>query len=576
MRWSKYLIPTLKEDPTEAEVISHKLMLRAGMIRKLSAGIYNYLPLGYRVIRKIEEIIRQEMNRAGALEVLLPAIQPSELWIESGRWELYGKELLRIKDRSDRDFCFGPTHEEVITDLVRKEVKSYRQLPLNLYQIQTKFRDEIRPRFGIMRAREFTMKDAYSFDADDKGAEVNYQKMHEAYCKIFERCGLKFRPVEAETGTIGGSFSHEFMVLADTGEETIASCNKCQYAANIERAEIGGEQIKDQKSKIKSNDLELRELKTVDTPGLKAVEEVAAFLKREKKDLIKTLIYEADGEPVAALIRGDCEINENKLKKVLGCKEIKLAGDEMVERVTKSPKGFAGPVGLSGIRIMADWSVKGMANSVTGANSLDKHYINVNIGRDFTVKEFYDLRVSKENDPCPKCTGRLVFTKGIEVGHIFKLGTKYSESLKATFLDQEGKEQLMIMGCYGIGVGRAMAASIEQNNDEDGIIWPMPIAPFHVLILPLNTNHKETLEISERIYKGLLDKGVEVLLDDRDERPGVKFKDSDLIGIPLRITIGEKSLKEGKVEIRERKTKEIKKIEKDKVVEEILVFLSTL
>ncbi|OGL50876.1 MAG: proline--tRNA ligase [Candidatus Schekmanbacteria bacterium RIFCSPHIGHO2_02_FULL_38_11] len=590
MRWSKYLIPTLKEEPTEAEVVSHKLMLRAGMIRKLSSGIYNFLPLGYRVIKKIENIVREEMNRAGAIELLMPAIQPAELWQESGRWEQYGKELLRIKDRNNRDFCFGPTHEEVITDLVRKEVKSYRQLPLNLYQIQTKFRDEIRPRFGVMRAREFSMKDAYSFDADNEGAEKTYRKMHEAYSRIFERCGLRFRAVEAETGTIGGSFSHEFMVLADTGEEIIASCDKCSYAANIERAEVGEEEGKRQKAKGKSEEsgvkstedekletrnLKLETLKIVETPGLKSVEEVAGFLKCEKSNLVKTLIYVADSKPVAVLVKGDCEVNDFKLKKILNCKEINLASDEMVKKATKSPKGFAGPVGLSGIRIIADRSVKGMANFVTGANSPDKHYINVNLGRDFNIDTFYDLRNTRENDPCPRCHGKLIFTRGIEVGHIFKLGTKYSESLKAIFLDSEGKECLMIMGCYGIGVSRTMAAAIEQNHDTDGIIWPLPIAPFKVIILPLNMNHKETVEVSEKIYNEFLEKGVDVLIDDRDDRPGVKFKDSDLIGIPIRVTVGEKVLKEGKLEIRDRRSKEVRKISKDNILQEVLKIIST-
>ncbi len=564
MRYSKMLIPTLREVPAEAEVVSHKLMLRAGMIRKLAAGVYSYLPLGLRVIRKVEQIIREEMDRAGALEVLLPGVQPAELWEESGRWEDYGKELLRFQDRHERWFCLGPTHEEVITDLVRKEVRSYRQLPLNLYQIQTKFRDEIRPRFGLMRGREFGMKDAYSFDADDQGAEKSYQVMFDTYCRIFERCGLKFRAVEAETGPIGGSFSHEFMVLAETGEDTVVSCDSCEYAANLEKAEIGRSRpSKREEEKAKPKPLEL-----VSTPGIKTVEEVCVFLKVKPQNLVKTLIYQGDQEPIAALVRGDHEINETKLKRVVGCQRLELASEELIEQVSGAPLGFTGPVGLK-VKLIADQVIGDMVNFVTGANKADTHLLNVNLGRDFQVKEFSDIRVAREGDPCPRGEGKLVLSRGIEVGHVFKLGTKYSKAFKATYLDEQGKERLMVMGCYGIGVGRTAAAAIEQHHDEKGIIFPLNIAPFQVLVLPVNVKEKRLSEVAENIYQGLEERGIEVLLDDRDERPGVKFKDADLIGIPLRVTLGNRFIKEGVVELKWRWSEEIDLVREKEVVDEV-------
>ncbi len=571
MRYSKMLIPTLKEDPAEAEVVSHKLMLRAGMLRKLAAGVYNYLPLGLRVIRKVEQIIREEMDRAGALEVLLPWVQPAELWEESGRWEDYGKELLRFQDRHERWFCLGPTHEEVITDLVRKEVRSYRQLPLNLYQIQTKFRDEIRPRFGLMRGREFGMKDAYSFDADDQGAEKSYQVMFDTYCRIFERCGLKFRAVEAETGPIGGSFSHEFMVLAETGEDTVVSCDSCEYAANLEKAEIGRSRpSKREEEKAKPKPLEL-----VSTPGIKTVEEVCVFLKVKPQNLVKTLIYQGDQEPIAALVRGDHEINETKLKRVVGCQRLELASEELIEQVSRAPLGFTGPVGLK-VKLIADQAIGDMVNFVTGANKADTHLLNVNLGRDFQVKEFSDIRVAREGDPCPRGEGRLVLSRGIEVGHVFKLGTKYSKAFKATYLDEQGKERLMVMGCYGIGVGRTAAAAIEQNHDEKGIIFPLNIAPFQVLVLPVNVKEKRLSEVAENIYQSMEERGIEVLLDDRDERPGVKFKDADLIGIPLRVTLGNRFIKEGVVELKWRWSEEIDLVREKEVVDEVLKRLNSV
>lgn len=563
MRYSQYMLPTLKEDPAEAEVISHKLMYRAGMIRKLAAGIYSYLPLGLRVIQKVERIIREEMNRAGAQEVLLPCIQPAELWMETHRWEEYGKDLLRMKDRHSRDCCFGPTHEEVITDIARREIRSYRQMPLNLYQIQTKFRDEIRPRFGLMRGREFIMKDAYSFDIDEAGLEESYRKMYEAYSRIFTRCGLTFKVVEAETGLIGGTASHEFMVLAQTGEEIIVSCQSCDYAANIQKAEAKRTQPR---SRRLGN--ALNPLKKVETPDMKTVAAVTQFLEVRPEDLVKTLIFETDHGVVATLIRGDHEINESKLQNFLGCEEVKLASDDIVWELTGAPKGFAGPIGLS-VKIIADYSIEPMVDFVTGANEQDAHYINVNLGRDVKVDEFADLQMVKEGDCCPRCGKPLNFSRGIEVGHIFKLGTKYSSALKATYLDENGREREIVMGCYGIGVGRTAAAAIEQYHDKDGIIWPMPIAPFQVIVVPVNNKIPTLMETAEEIYRQLSNSGVEALLDDRDSTPGVKFKDADLIGIPLRLTIGEKNIKKELIEIRRRKNGETMLIEKDRVTETV-------
>ena len=562
MRYSQYMLPTLKEDPAEAEVASHKLMYRAGMIRKLAAGIYSYLPLGLRVIQKVERIIREEMNRAGAQEVLLPCIHPAELWIETHRWEEYGKDLLRMKDRHDRDCCFGPTHEEVITDIARREIRSYRQMPVNLYQIQTKFRDEIRPRFGLMRGREFIMKDAYSFDIDEAGLDVSYGKMYEAYSRIFTRCGLSFKVVEAETGLIGGTTSHEFMVLAQTGEETIASCRSCDYAANIQKAEAKRTRPRARRGKTP------KPLKKVETPDMKTVAAVTEFLNVRPEDLVKTLIFETDQGVVAALIRGDHEINESKLQTLMRCEEVKLASDDVVHKLTGAPKGFAGPTGLS-VRIIADYSIESMVDFVTGANEQDAHCINVNLGRDVKVDQFADLQMVKEGDPCPRCGKSLGFSRGIEVGHIFKLGTKYSKALKATYLDENGREREIVMGCFGIGVGRTAAAAIEQNHDKDGIIWPMPIAPFQAIVVPVNNKIEVLMEAAEGIYRLLSGEGVEVLLDDRDSTPGVRFKDADLIGIPLRLTLGEKNLKKGLIEIRRRKDGETILVGKDKVVETV-------
>jgi prolyl-tRNA synthetase len=560
MRYSQYLLPTLKEVPSEAEVPSHQLMFRAGMIRKLASGIYSYLPLGLRSIRKVETIIREEMNRAGAIEVLLPFVQPAELWQESHRWEEYGSELARFKDRHNRDCCLGPTHEEVITDIARKEIRSYRQMPLNFYQIQTKFRDEIRPRFGVMRAREFIMKDAYSFDADEKGVDESYRKMIEAYTRIFTRCGLKFKAVEAETGLIGGTFSHEFMVLAETGEETIVSCTHCSYAANIEKAEFRRPAKSGQPREKESQ----KPVRKVLTPEKRTVEEVTQFLHVSPQDLVKTLIFESDKGCVAALVRGDHEISEKKLKAVWGSENIQLASEETVEEITHAPKGFAGPIGLS-VPILADHDLREMVNFVTGGNEKDAHLTHVNTGRDFQVSQFVDIRKFSPGDLCPLCGKETRTDKGIEVGHTFKLGTKYSQAMGATFLDDQGREKEIVMGCYGIGVGRTVAAAIEQSYDQNGIIFPMPIAPFQVLILPVNINIGLLKETAEQLYQTFSENGIEVLYDDREETPGVKFKDADLIGIPLRVTLGEKNLKKGLVEIKKRRTGEIFLVKKEEV-----------
>ena len=559
MRYSRLLIPTLKENPAEAEAASHILLFRAGMIRKLASGIYDYLPLGLRVLRKVENIVRQEMNRAGAQEVLLPAVQPAELWQESGRWQVYGKELLRFKDRHGRDCCFGPTHEEVITDLVRREVHSYRQLPLNLYQIQVKFRDEIRPRFGLIRGREFIMKDAYSFDVDEAGAERTYGAMFEAYSRIFRRCGLTFKAVEADTGPIGGSFSHEFMVLADTGEDLLASCTSCAYAANLEKAEVPPLLLPNPGPPPAGSP------QMVATPGVRTVEEVAAFLQVEPQEIVKTLIYETDQGPVAVLLRGDHEVNEVKVKNLLGVTDLLLAGPAKVKELTGAEVGFTGPLGLS-IPVYADQAVVALPAMVIGANKDDHHFIGVHPRRDLQFTLIADLRQVTEQDPCPRCGAALTLLKGIEVGHVFKLGLKYSQALNATFLDAEGNDQYMFMGCYGIGVSRIVAAAIEQGHDADGIIWPMALAPFQVGLVPINMKDQATRETAEQLHDEMEAAGIEVLLDDRDERPGVKFKDMDLLGLPLRVVVGPKTLEAGQAEVRRRRTQNLTMVDMDRLL----------
>lgn len=547
MRLSAFHAPTLKEAPKEAELPSHELLIRGGFIRKVAAGVYSFLPLGIRALSKIQTVIREEMNRAGAMEVLMPSVQPAELWQESGRWAKYGPELLRFKDRKGSEFCLGPTHEEVIVDLVRRDIRSYRQLPINLYQIQTKFRDELRPRGGLMRGREFIMKDAYSFDATFEAARVSYDRMHEAYTRIFTRCGLDFRVVEADTGNIGGSASHEFQVLADTGEDSIVSCSHCPYTANVEKAELAAAPPSGQGE-------ELRTARTVATPGKRTIEDVTAFLDVPAERLVKTLLFLADGKPVAALVRGDHELNEIKLRAVLGAQELMLAGEETVRRVTNAPVGFAGPVGLTGdVRVVADHTIAAQINAVVGANEADAHLVDVNPGRDFTVSLYADLRTASGGEPCPRCgEGTYLFFRGIEVGHIFLLGTKYSEPMRCTFLDESGKEQVTVMGCYGIGVTRILSAAIEQHHDKGGIRWPAAIAPFQVAVLALNLDDASVSEEAEKLYRAFLAAGIEALYDDRSERPGAKFKDADLMGTPFQVVIGRKSLEQGGAEVKRR------------------------
>jgi prolyl-tRNA synthetase len=562
VRYRQSLIPTLKQDPTDAEVVSHKLMVRAGMIRQVARGIYDFLPLGLRVVRKVEEIVRQEMDRAGAQEILMPAICPAELWQESGRWDQYGKELLRMKDRYERDFCFGPTHEEVVTDIVRREIRSYRDLPLNLYQIQVKFRDELRPRFGLMRGREFIMKDAYSFHVDAADGEREYQKMADTYRRIFQRCGLTTRQVESDTGAIGGRRAHEFQVLADSGEDAIVSCTTCEYAANVEKAEIGPERT--------HHPPVAAALKKVRTPEKRTVEEVAAFLAEPPERFIKTLLYTTNtGEHVAALVRGDHELSEIKLRGVLGVEWVVMADAPTVQRLTGADVGFAGPLGLR-IRTVADQALRGLTGAVTGANETDHHFVGVDQTRDFPAVAFADLRLARAGDPCPRCNeGVFDGHRGIEVGNIFYLGTKYSVPMKATFLDAAGQERPMEMGCYGIGVTRTAAAAVEQNHDDNGIIWPMPLSPFHVSIVPVNWDDERLRAAAEDLYAKLQAAGVEVLLDDRAERPGIKFKDADLLGVPLRVTVGAKSLERHCVEFKRRTDKTAQEVPLADIVERV-------
>ncbi|MFZ5642399.1 MAG: proline--tRNA ligase [Bacillota bacterium] len=547
MKVSEMLIPTLRETPAEAEVVSHQLMVRAGYIRKAAAGVYTFLPLAWRVVKKIEAIVREEMDREGGQEIMMPVIQPAELWLESGRWNVYGPELFRLKDRHGRDFCLGPTHEEIITDLVRGEVNSHKQLPLLLYQMQNKYRDERRPRFGLMRGREFIMKDLYSFDRDEEGLDVSYRKMYDAYTRVFRRCGLKFRPVEADSGAIGGNDTHEFMVLADSGEALVVYCPKddCGYAANVERA-VSPPDISGPKESPKP-------LETVETPGMRTVDEVTGFLQISPDKLIKTLIYNTEKGPVAALVRGDRDVNEIKLMKTVDVLNLELAGHEDVDRITGAAPGFAGPVGLSGVKLVVDQEVEALSNAVAGSNKKDIHLINVNFGRDFKSDLVADIRAVKAGDPCPQCGSALVEARGIEVGQVFKLGTKYSKVLGATYLDDKGQSKPIVMGCYGIGVTRAMAAAIEQNHDENGIIWPASIAPFHVAVITVSVKDSEQAELAEKVYEMLTGAGIETVLDDRNERPGVKFKDADLVGYPIRITVGSKAVASGEVELRLRR-----------------------
>jgi len=563
MKWTETYIPTLREFPAEAEIISHKLLVKAGYIRKLAAGVYIYLPLMQLVLNKISNIAREEMNRAGAQEILMPVLHPSELWQQSGRWQTVGKELMRMKDRHQRDLVLGGTHEEVVTDLIKGEIRSYRQLPMNLYQIQTKFRDEIRPRFGLMRGREFLMKDAYSFDADEESFKISYQKMVDAYFATFKRCGLETKMVESDTGAMGGKAAHEFMVIVETdgGENLIFYCDNCDYAANQDKANS----VEREKKKFEEKQKPLEKVKT---PDKKSVEEITQFLDVPPWKLVKTLIYRADGNLAAALIRGDRQINEVKLKNKIGCIELEMADADSIKKLTGADVGFSGPVGLKGVKLIGDEEILKMTNFVTGANEDDHHLVNVNLNRDFRMDELADIRQAEETEGCPRCEkGILKTAKGIEVGNTFMLGTKYSSSLGANFIDKDGKEKPLIMGSYGIGITRTAQAAVEKYNDQAGMIWPVPIAPLHVEIVPVNISETPQREVALELYQGMRDKKIEVLLDDRDERVGVKFNDADLIGLPLRVNVGERSLKQGKVEIRIRKTKEVFSVPKEEAIE---------
>jgi len=533
---SKLYMPTLREVPSEAEIPSHKLLLRGGMIRKLVSGVYSYLPLGYRVIRKIENIVREEMDNAGSQELLMSAIQPKEIWESSGRWDNFGPEMFKLKDRNIREFCLGPTHEEYFTSLIRDEIKSYKQLPLNLYQIQTKYRDEKRPRFGLIRAREFIMKDAYSFDRDVEGMEKSYQDMWKAYERIFTRLKLKYKVVEGDSGAMGGNQSHEFMAMSEVGESLVAYCDNCDYAATDEKATVV--------YNVERTEEDMKDMEKVPTPNTTTIEDLVDFFHIDKSNFGKALVYKIGGEPVVAIIPGDRELNETKLCNYLKVPEheLELADEKTIEKISGAAKGFTGPVGLKeDVKILVDSRITHMRNIIVGGNETDYHLKNVNFGRDFTGEVVEDLLLIDKGDICPKCGKTLLLDRGIEVGNIFQLGTKYSDSLKATYLDENGKEQPIVMGSYGVGVSRSMAAIVEQYHDENGIIWPLVVAPYHVIITIINVKNEEQRELGERIYKELKDRGLEVLLDDRNERAGVKFNDRDLIGIPIRITVGKRA-----------------------------------
>ncbi|HII4455255.1 TPA: proline--tRNA ligase [Clostridium perfringens] len=555
MKMSNMLVGTLREVPAEAEIESHKLMLRAGLMRKMAAGIYNYMPLGLKVIENVKNIVREEMNNAGAQEFLASALIPAELWQESGRWDAYGAEMFRLKDRHNRDFCLGPTHEEVFTDIVRNEIKSYKQLPLNLYQIQTKYRDERRPRFGVMRSREFIMKDGYSFDKDQEGLDLAYEKMRKAYVNIFNRCGLDAKAVAADSGAIGGSGSAEFMVKSEVGEDDVVFCTACDYAANIEKAPSTPEHGEKE---------ELMEVEKVETPAVKSIEDLAKFFECSPKKIAKTLIFQADDKVVAVVLRGDREANEVKIANAIGeVIELEMASEEAVKEATGAAVGFAGPMGIKVDMLLVDQEVANMYNFIIGANETDMHLKNVNYGRDFEgiVGDFRNVTIGEK---CPECGKEITISRGTEVGHIFKLGTKYSESMGATFIDEDGKAKPFIMGCYGIGVTRTVASIIEQHNDENGIIWPLEVTPYHVSVIPANVKNEEQATKAEEIYNELRKMGVEALLDDRKERAGVKFKDSELMGIPMRITVG-KMIGEGQVEFKLRNGGEVETLSIEEV-----------
>lgn len=560
MRSSQLHAPTLKEVPRDAEVVSHQLLVRGGYIRRVAAGVYNFLPLGHRVLMKVAQIVREEMNRSGGQEILMPLIQPAELWQESDRWAQYGPEMMRLKDRKNGDFCLGPTHEEVIVDLVRRDVRSWRALPINLYQIQSKFRDEIRPRAGLLRGREFMMKDAYSFDVDEQAAGRTYDSMFEAYRRIFNRCGLNFRPVEADTGAIGGSRSHEFQVLVDSGEDAIVGCSACDYAANVEQAEVLVE------ASIAGED---RALISVDTPDVRTIQEVADFFDVSASHCVKSLLLIADEVPVLALVRGDHDLNEIKLKKMVGATALRMASEKEIQEYLGCAPGEIGPVGVE-LATYADASLHNGVGMICGANQAATHFKGLRFDRDVSDVNFGDLRLAQDGDGCGKCGSPLAAYRGIEVGHIFFLGTKYSEAMKCNILDETGREVPMVMGCYGIGVSRVLAAAVEQHHDAHGICWPKSIAPFQVAVLPLQIKRDDVREAAERIYRTLQEKGVDVLIDDRDERVGSKFKDADLLGAPVRIAIGGKGLDKGEVEVRSRRDSASTMIPIDEIIEETM------
>jgi len=554
MLMSQIFAPTLREVPAEAEIPSHKLMLRAGLMRKAAAGIYTYLPLAKRVLDKIETIIREEMDARGGQELLLPVVQPAEIWHETGRWDDYGEEMFRLHDRHNREFCLGPTHEEIITTLVRSEVRSYKQMPLLLYQIQNKYRDEIRPRFGVIRGREFIMKDLYSFDVDEEGMDRSYQEMYDAYLAVFKRCGLDVRPIEADAGAIGGGETHEFVALSESGEATVIYCDSCDYAANVERARCAHSgEVREETGDT------LPTLEEFPTVGIRTIAELESAFGITADRMIKTMVYMAGGEPVVVLVRGDHDVNEIKLARALDVRDLELAGEDKIREVTGAPVGFAGPVGLNrDVEIVADYAVMEIRAGVTGANRKDAHLRGVVPGRDFQASRVEDIRLMRAGDVCPQCGSAVKSAKGIEVGQVFKLGTKYSEALGAVFLDESGQENPIMMGCYGIGVSRTMAAIIEQHHDENGICWPVSVAPYHVVILPISYENDEHKAVSHRLQQELEAMNIEAVVDDRDERAGVKFNDADLIGFPIRVTVGPRSLKNGEVEIRLRSTGEEK------------------
>jgi prolyl-tRNA synthetase len=569
MRFSQALIPTLKETPRDAEVISHQLMMRAGLIRKVASGIYTLLPMGVRVIRKFEAIVREEMNRSGAQEVIMPMVVPASLWQQSGRWTKYGPELLRFKDRHDNDFLLGPTHEEVITDLVTQSVKSYKQLPINLYQIQSKFRDEIRPRFGLMRGREFGMKDAYSFHSTWESLDQTYEDMRQAYERIFSRCGLGFRMVQADSGAIGGSVSAEFMVLADTGEDAVITCSHCQFAANVEAAACTANDT------TTPDRAQVPAAVAILTPGKKTVSEVAEFLNIDNNAVMKTMIYLADNAPVAALICGHHEVNEIKLKNVLGVSELVFASESLVKKLTASDLGYAGPIGLN-IPLISDHSVMQCREMVTGANQSNHHVQHVAPGRDFVPTTIADIRNAVSGETCSQCnTGTYEIRRGIEVGHIFKLGETYSDKMSCQFTDQDGKNKSMIMGCYGVGIGRTVAAAIEQSHDDKGIVWPKALAPFEVVLILANTKDATLLDFASQLYGRLQNENIDTLFDDRAENPGIKFKDAELIGIPFQIIVGKTWEKEGLLEIKNRRSGEVEKVNESELIPRLHLLLES-